>query len=192
MSKKFLMSVITCILLVMIVTPTVSACRNRIFSEPQAFKAEFRVPVNQATLKICETPNLISWTYKSTALSYTISVDDNTYSLWDGENGDFVYSDVSMYLVLKPNGESFGIYPLGQKMMFLVYYTYDFSAVPGGLEGKLKMRSFWCSDNIMDFVTPGTFEITSLLGSGDLRHVNIDATNGIGTTHVGTVRGWPV
>ena len=71
---------------------------------------------------------------------------------------------------------------------------YDFGDEGEGIDGTLRMRATWRSDDFFSFVTPGSFKITSLEGTGDLQNVNVKATNTIaeaGSAHLGTVIGWP-
>jgi hypothetical protein len=73
-----------------------------------------------------------------------------------------------------------------------VDYIYDFSAVPGGIEGTLRMQSEITGDG-----SPLVFSINSLSGTGDLQNVQIKATSmpQSGTynfAHNGIVIGWPV
>ena len=72
-----------------------------------------------------------------------------------------------------------------------VYWTYDFSAIPGEIEGTLRMQIV--NNN-------GKGLLNSLAGTGDLRNVQINAAASssvtgppliVNTLHVGIVSGWP-
>ena len=69
-----------------------------------------------------------------------------------------------------------------------VDYMYDFSAVPGGIEGTLRMQAILTGDG-----SPLALSINSLAGTGDLQNVMIKATSHSGTpiVHDGIVSGWP-
>ena len=139
-----------------------------------------------------EKPNLlIIGPYEDQQIVFcTITVGDNIYVA--GE--DFEYTCTSTYEVWRPTGEFFAVYPLGDLMLFKVEYMYDFGHDGNGIDGTIRMRATWRSDDFFSFVTPGSFKITSLEGTGDLQNVNIKATNtvaDVGSAHLGTVIGWP-
>jgi hypothetical protein len=69
-----------------------------------------------------------------------------------------------------------------------VDYMYDFSAVPGGIEGTLRMQAILTGDG-----SPLALVINSLSGTGDLQNVMIHATSQSGSpiVHTGIVSGWP-
>ena len=135
---------------------------------------------------------LIIGPYEDTIVECTITVDGIEYV----EGTDFEYVGCSTYEVWRPNGLSFmDVYPLGDLMAFKVEYTYDFGDDGQGIDGKIDMRATWLSDDFFSFISPGSFKITSMDGTGDLQNVNIKATNAIsavGSSHVGTVIGWPI
>jgi hypothetical protein len=139
-----------------------------------------------------ENPNLlIIGPYEDQQIaSGTINVGDNTYV----EGIDYEYTGMSTYQVWRPTGDFFAVYPLGDLMMFKVEYMYDFEDDGEGIDGTIRMRATWLSDDFFSFVTPGSFKITSLEGTGDLQNVNIKATNtvaSVGSAHLGIVIGWP-
>ena len=139
-----------------------------------------------------EEPNLlIIGPYEDQQIVFgTIKVGDKMYV----EGVDYEYTGMSTYEVWRPIGEFFAVYPLGDIMMFKVEYMYDFGDDGEGIDGTLRMRATWRSDDFFSFVTPGSFKITSLEGTGDLQNVNVKATNTIaeaGSAHLGTVIGWP-
>jgi hypothetical protein len=135
---------------------------------------------------------LIIGPYEDQIVACKIKVDGIEYI----EGVDFDYVGSSTYEVWRPTGESFmGIYPLGDLMLFKIEYTYDFGEDGQGIDGKINMRATWLSDDFFSFISPGSFKITSIDGTGDLQNVNIKATNGVsavGSSHVGTVIGWPI
>lgn len=132
---------------------------------------------------------LIIGPYDEQIRECTIKVGETEYV----EGVDFNYIGSAVYMVWRPNGILFGgIYPLGDIMMYKVEYTYDFGDDGVGIDGTLRMRAFWISDDFLSFIEPGSFRITSLRGTGDLRTVNIKATNtGVQSNHEGTVINWP-
>lgn len=135
---------------------------------------------------------LIIGPYEDQIIECSIKVDGIEYI----EGVDFDYFGSSTYEVWRPTGESFmGIYPLGDLMLFKVEYTYDFGEDGQGIDGKINMLATWLSDDFFSFISPGSFKITSIDGTGDLQNVNIKATNGlaaVGSAHVGTLIGWPI
>lgn len=72
-----------------------------------------------------------------------------------------------------------------------VDYMFDFSAIPGGIEGTLTMRAEF---------NQGGRSINSLAGTGDLQNVQIKATASnsfnpatfiLTISHEGIIHGWP-
>ena len=93
-----------------------------------------------------------------------------------------------------PENPMMTLFLAGTKFHYRVEYMYDFGDDGEGIDGTLRMRATWRSDDFFSFVTPGSFKITSLEGTGDLQNVNVKATNTIaeaGSAHLGTVIGWP-
>lgn len=123
-------------------------------------------------------------------LTCQITIDTKTYEL----NEDFTYFGQVKYSVIDPefNNPQLGMkWPSEEKLIrIIVDYEYDFSAVPGGIDGTLKMHAERLND---------AMHINSLAGTGDLQNVQIHATLGPGglsagiltITHTGTVSGWP-
>jgi hypothetical protein len=123
-------------------------------------------------------------------LTCTITIDGHTYRL----GTDFAYTGMLVYSFNQPvfNNPKVGLlYPSNSNANTTkVEYTYDFSAYPGGIEGKL---------NMLGEFTAGGRHINSLSGTGDLQNVQIKAiaipptvVNGIvNINHEGTVIGWP-
>lgn len=130
-------------------------------------------------LAIFKTPELMAF--------YEITVGDDVYTL-----ADFEYSGTMVSVVYKPNMDQdpyLGVFTPGEKATWRWLYKYDFSAVSGGLEGKIyiyaevKLESGVQTDS----------KVCSLWGTGDFRCVKIDATIDVlaGGAHIGTVTGWP-
>ena len=127
-----------------------------------------------------------------TFITYDITIGSNTYKLGEDftytGHVEFTYYDVTAWMPLPPPYMWPSEY---RESHTIVDYMFDFSAIPGGIDGTLQMRA-------MD--TPGDIEvINSLAGTGDLQNVQIKATIS-GSTHVGTiytithsglVSGWP-
>ncbi len=124
-------------------------------------------------------------------MTYEITVGTHTYTLGD----DFAYSGLFVTTYWDPVfGYPYPVssYPMSERAsQSRVDYTYDFSAVLGGLDGVLQLR---CVAN------NGGMVINSLVGTGDFQNVQIKA---IATSvydparytvyifHEGSVSGWP-
>jgi hypothetical protein len=131
---------------------------------------------------------IVSW--EGPHLTHQIMVGGNTYQL----GTDFLYTDgLTIEAIYDP------VFSDPAKLMpddyrarnIRVYWTYDFSAFPGGIEGTLRMQLV-APDEKNRFVN-------SLSGTGDLENVQIKATASTSFTppttlnslHVGIVSGWP-
>ena len=126
-----------------------------------------------------EDPNIIVMTWVDSQSKYDITVGEQTYSL----GIDFNYEGYSKWTAIgSPFTYKMGIFPDGSKSnIWMVEYKYDFSAVPGGIEGTLDLLMLDVNDKV---------SIRSLSGTGDLQNVQIMATAVLGT-HEGIVIGWP-
>ena len=129
-----------------------------------------------------ENPCMVIFKWDEIMLDYTITVDGKEYKL----HQDFEYSGKAVVIAIGPQ-----VVPMpsplapADRTFFIVNYVYDFSAVPGGLEGKIRMFAFSDSDN-------PPMKIRSLWGTGDFRCVRIRAEGKeVGLGHIGTVSGWP-
>jgi len=131
-----------------------------------------------------DNPNKVitSWIEEPMAY-YEINVGANTYYL----GTHFEYTGVAVYTAIgapfTPNPDIFGLLVGSKEAKFRVDYMYDFSAVPGGIEGTLTMLAITAN--------PGGMHIRSLQGTGDLQNVQIWATGADGLGHIGLVSGWP-
>ena len=139
-----------------------------------------------------ERINKLVMTFEETMSAYVINVDGNTYTL----GVDFTYSGLGNDKVIGPvfDGPSGLLYPSGSREgQLVVNYMFDFSAYEGGLDGTLQMRA--------EFNAGGLF-INSLAGTGDLRNVQVKATQtdeggfnpvtfDVTVVHRGIVSGWP-
>lgn len=111
---------------------------------------------------------------------------------------DFVYSGVAtltvwnpvLPYVFDPNDVLGTFFVQGSKQHFRVEYMYDFSAVPGGLEGTLTLVAI-TSGNSLVLGGDKPMHIFSTMGTGDFKNVNVQATAGPDATHMGIVSGWP-
>jgi len=131
-----------------------------------------------------DNPNKIIYSWvEEPMVAYTINVGSNTYNL----GTDFEYTGVAVLTQIgapfTPNPALFDILMGSKQRMFRVDYMYDFSAVPGGLEGTLTMLAITAEDGVM--------HIRSTRGTGDLQNVQIQATSPGGFAHLGIVQGWP-
>jgi hypothetical protein len=112
---------------------------------------------------------------------------------------DFAYYGVTTITVwnpilpyeFDPTNPMMTLFLIGTKTHWRVDYMYDFSAVPGGLEGTIKLLALITGDSesIFDPEIKPMF-ITSIEGTGDFSDIKIQATSG-GTGHEGVVLGWP-
>jgi hypothetical protein len=133
--------------------------------------------------------NIYRLSWDETFLTYDITVGTQTYHL----GSDFTYTghvDYSWQGVT--TWEVPYVWPEEYRVVkAVVDYTYDFSAVPGGLDGTIHM--------IAVFSSGGMF-LNSLDSTGDFQNVQIKAT--VGTSppnnglvyylvHDGIVSGWP-
>jgi len=139
-----------------------------------------------------EKINKLVMAFEETMSAYEIKVDGNTYTL----GVDFTYHGLGKDTVIGPvfDGPAGLLYPSGgREGQLVVNYMFDFSAKEGGLDGTLQMRA--------EFNAGGMF-INSLAGTGDLRNVQIKATQtdeggfnpvtfDVTVVHRGIVSGWP-
>ena len=90
-----------------------------------------------------------------------------------------------------PDNAMMTLFLMGTKTHWRVDLTYDFSAVPGGLEGTITLVAL-VTGNTASVFDPDAkaMLITSTECTGDFSNVKIQATSG-GTGHVGVVIGWP-
>lgn len=197
MDKKIKVAIVVLLSLAIIVPQTAAA---KPWDSPknndkfQSFRADFTFstllmeillnPSNWEFTPSAENPNKLVVSFEESMASYSISVGENEYTLWDGEVGDFTYEGIATYTAYQPD-----TLPFSDKMHFRVDYVYDFSAVPGGIDGTLEL---------LYIVTNGGTSIRSLSGTGDLQNVQVQATQlvldnppaGVGA-HTGVVLGWP-
>jgi hypothetical protein len=135
--------------------------------------------------------------------SYQIRIgegaDQKVYNLYDPatNTGDFTYSGVEKIVtydpvlpyVFDPTNPFATILVQGSKQHFRVDYVYDFSAVPGGLDGTITMLAL-VTGNSLVFSGDRSMSIVSVKGTGDFANVQIHATS-TATGHEGNVFGWP-
>jgi hypothetical protein len=126
-----------------------------------------------------ENPKMIVVSWEGIMLSYTLTVGENMYYL----DTDFEYTEHCVRIAVgAPFTNAYGL-PSGSESNYMkIDFMYDFSSVPGGIDGTLKMRTV--SYN-------GETFIRSLGGTGDLRHVRIMATSVSLGHDEGVVIGWP-
>jgi hypothetical protein len=132
---------------------------------------------------------VISWDEEF--ITYDITVDGITYSL----GKDFTYSGHAVMTFYNPvfdDPQLGNLYPTAfSALQERIVYKYDFSAVPGGIDGTIRMIA--TTEN-------GVLSIRSLCGTGDFRNVHIkatatdtfdEATLTVNIFHDGKVSGWP-
>ena len=134
---------------------------------------------------------VISWTEPH--MTYQITVGENTYQL----GIDFLMTEcltIAVFYdpIFDDPAKLYPIEPGGYSAEHdFVFWTYDFSAFPGGIEGTLRMKLVGTNE--------GNRFINSLAGTGDLQNVQIKATPSLSFTppiylnalHTGVVYGWP-
>ena len=141
-----------------------------------------------------EKVNIYHLNWDETFISYDITVGSKTYHL----GTDFSYSGHVKYTFhdVTEWSTAGGLPPYiwpsqDRNVQAVVDYTYDFSAIPGGLEGTINLR---CVMN-----NAGKF-INSLDSTVDFQNVQIKAMVGTSPTnqgptyflaHQGIVSGWP-
>lgn len=165
------------------------------------FMFENLVEATYAATTGLEEANKVVVVYEEQAIAgYQIRIGEagpgqRVYNL--GE--DFAYYGVSTITVwdpilpyeFDPANPMMTLFLAGSKTHWRVDYMYDFSAVPGGLEGTIRMLALITGDS-----EPGLLGeskpmfITSVEGTGDFANVQIQAT-GAGLGHGGVVIGWP-
>jgi hypothetical protein len=142
--------------------------------------------------KVANPVQKLTLSYNENLLTCDIKVGGVTYSL----GKDFTYTGHTDYTFYNP---SFADPTLGYYYPSVyggdeatITYMYNFSAVPGGLEGTLSMLATMKND---------VFSIVSTGGTGDFKNVQVKATNSpiwfeeakliVHTYHTGMVSGWP-
>jgi hypothetical protein len=131
-------------------------------------------------------------TFEESMATYEITIDEETYTLADG---DFTYSGHAKFVYYNPvfaNPEKTIVESSSHTIDF-VDYMYDFGDDGNGPDGTIKMRYVF---------NKGANNIFSLAGTGDLRNVNIKANAWftldyltmpptMNIFHEGIVSGWP-
>ena len=207
MNKKLLGFALAFVFLAMLAAPMVSAKpwnypkNNPKFEEFgvtfQLNWGEFIAAEYAATAGL-EDANKLVITNEETMLSYQIRIGEDgpgqrIYNL--GE--DFTYTGKMTYTVFDPilpyafNPDDLvgTLFVTGRMAHLRIDYMYDFSAVPGGLEGTIKLVALVTGNTLMLIGDKPTY-ITSLQCTGDFQNVNIKATVA-GLGHTGVVSGWP-
>lgn len=209
MGRKILLSATIFLLVAILATPVIASAKPWEYPKNNDKFEQYGVTISF----IFE--NLVTETYAATAgldeANKVVIVFEEQpiagYEIRIGEEGagqrvyaigeDFVYSGVGTLTVwnpilpyaFDPANALQTLFLTGEKYHFRVDYTYDFSAIPGGLEGTITMMAL-VSGNSESVLADKPMLITSLQGTGDFANVNIKAT-GSGTGHEGIVSGWP-
>ena len=184
MNKKVLVIAVALMAVAMLATPMVStaqACRFR-REPPQSFKVihSGSLPVTEKTYWPNEdNPKMIVQRWGNNIVDYEIIIgEEHHYKL----GVDFEYDQKCVWIAVgAPFIPYLGILMGSESNLWIITYEFDFSAVPGGIDGILKMLFVY---------KDGETSIRSLWGTRDLRNVHISATAVLGT-HEGTVIGWP-
>jgi len=188
MNKKILVIVTALLVLSMTLTPFVLAKPWTKEKNNEKFQSFFTTHTpNPLPILLAEksyrpsadNPNIIIVSWEESMIAYEIMIGEESYSLHE----DFEYEGNAVWTAIgAPFGTLLGILPLGSKSNhWRIEYTYDFSAVPDGIEGTLEMLMVYNN---------GETSIRSLRGTGGLQNVQIMATAVLGT-HEGIVSGWP-
>ncbi len=137
-----------------------------------------------------DNANILVITEDEVFLTYDIKIGEKTYKL----NEDFAYTGTlkwTFYEPVLPHPVLGYSWPLTERAIIgKVDYMFDFSAVPGGIEGTIALHA----TNIK-----GQLHINSLAGTGELQNVQIQAVAAGGSLsagivtiiHEGIVFGWP-
>ena len=195
MKTKVLVMAVALMTAAMLLTPIVGLAEargsKRIQKDCEDFEVNLTTQIDPSAIEVVNKGYKIILSWNETMTAYSISVDGKEYTLFE----DFTYSGFATFTAWKPTGESHPVFgfPIGEYMEFEVKYMYDFSAVAGGIDGRLRMHAITRLKNASDLTVGGTMEIRNVYGTGDLRNVKIKATNGGpgNPNHVGTVCGWP-
>jgi len=201
MKKKILLTVLA-LSVVLLATPLVSAVpwtypkNNEKFQEFEGMGTFSILDIlngEHQYIPSFEKVNKLTIIYTEPHLTYQITVDGNTYQL----GTDFLMTEcrtIAVFYdpVFDDPAKLYPIEPGGYRAEHdLVYWTFDFSAIPGGIEGTLPMKLVGTNEE-------NRF-INSLAGTGDLQNVQIKATATLTFTppitlnafHTGRVSGWP-
>jgi len=193
MNKKIIVAFTSFLILAMMMTPLAIAKPWNSRNNPkfETFSTSF-IPNTATIIAAVANPEWVnpnkvitSWV-EEPMIAYTLTVDGVDYYL----ETDFEYTGVATVTAIGApfTAVNFGILNGDKHTGFRVDYVLDFSAVTGGIEGKLYMLAIAPQGGAF---TPGNLQITSTKGTGDLQNVVIKATGGGGPTHIGIVSGWP-
>jgi hypothetical protein len=193
--SKVLVIIVALMAAAMLLTPMVGSTEarvsRRIQEDCEDFEVNLTTQIDPSNIEVIDKGYKIILRWNETMTAYTINIDGKEYTLFE----DFTYTGFATFTAWKPTGEAHPVlgFPIGEYMEFEVKYMYDFSAVPGGIDGRLRMHAITRMKNASDLTVGGTMEIRSVYGTGDLRNVKVKATNGGpgNPSHVGTVCGWP-
>jgi hypothetical protein len=199
--KRKLLVLVLALTLVLLATPLVSAFpwtkpkNNEKFQTWEAvgsFKFGYIMQGDHQYIPSIEKINKAIITFTNPHDTHEITVNGYTYELCT----DFLYTEGLCIMTFfdpvyeDPSNPLFSSENRATTMR--VYWTYDFSAIPGEIEGTLRMQ-------IVGYQHGDNF-VNSLAGTGDLRNVQVKAAASSGftmppptitTLHAGTVIGWP-
>jgi hypothetical protein len=207
MNKKVLGIAVFLLAVAMLATPLVSAKpweypKNNAKFEKFAVTFGFNwtgfIMAEYAATAGLEDAEKVVVTCPETVTLYQITIGDDgagqrVYTL--GE--DFTYSGQMTFTVFdpvlpyafNPNNILGTLFIGGRMQHFRVDYVYDFSAVPGGLDGTITMIALVTGNGLVLSGDHPMF-ITSIKGTGDFQNVQIKAT-AVPPNHMGVVSGWP-
>ena len=186
MNKKMLV-VVVALILSMAITPLVMAkpwTKDKTNEKFQSFSTTHTpnpIPILNSEKNYVpneDNPNKIVQTWEESMINYEIFIGEKSFVLHE----DFEYEGTSVFTAIgAPFNYIYGVYMGSTSNHWRIQYTYDFSAIPNGIEGKLEMLFIHIN---------GETSIRSLKGTGDLANVQIMATAVLGM-HEGIVLGWP-
>jgi hypothetical protein len=198
-NKKILMLTMTLLTVFIMVTPLIGTAQALQWRRPifksQSFSATFEIDESYAQnakwkyIPSEDDPKIIVVSWEENFADYQITVDERTYHL----GTDFEHTGYATRIAIGApffwvdpfSGAPFG----GKVTLARVNYRFDFSAIPGGIDGTLEMLCLWYVEGLFDVYKTS---VLSLRGTGDLRNVRILATVGVEVPgHYGTVKGWP-
>jgi hypothetical protein len=195
MNKKKLMLITTLFTVVIMVAPLIGSAQACRWRRPvvKSFSVEFELDETYAQnikMKYMPSeanPNIIIASWDENFADYQITVDDQTYHL----GTDFEHTGHATRMAIGApffwvdpiTGAPFG----ADLTLVRVRYVFDFSAVPGGINGKLEMLCLWRVQGLFEVFETS---VLSLRGTGDLRNVRVFATVE-DPGHNGIVIGWP-
>jgi hypothetical protein len=182
LNKKVLLTAIVLLTVIMLATPLVSAQVWNNDKNNDKFESYYVEHENVAITDLemdykpnAANPNVIVYSWGDNEGDYNITIGGDKHYY---KGVDFAYDQDCVWRAI---GAPFIGFMGSKSNIWIIKYTFDFSAVDGGIEGKLEMLFVYNN---------GKISIRSLRGTGDLLNVQILAT-AVLELHSGIVIGWP-